>query len=184
MPNWKLHLGFGFVLTCFLVVVFLISGSAKIYTPSILALLLGVFASILGSDMPDFDTRRSRIKYILGFLMGGYVAFLYLIKATVEKGFPDVLKDLGTFTSTHILLAFAVFVGIIVINTILWFLPIRHRGRAHTVGAALIYGCFWGALSFGLFLLPPLDMVVVMTMAFAGYFAHLLLDGELKFWKS
>ena len=184
MPKWTVHIAFGTMISMGLVAAYILFGPVKTFTPSVVGFIVAVFATVLGSDIPDFDSRHTKIKYVLGFLVGGFIAVMYLVHVHIDiRPLWDMFGDWKAFYSGYLLMAFLIFVLFVLVNTLIWFFPMRHHGRAHSIGACLIYGMFWGAIGLILMGLTVLDSLIILFMGTVGYFSHILLDFEIKLWK-
>jgi len=184
MPKWTIHLAFGCIATVALVCGYIFFGPVSWYMPSAVGLIVAVFAAILGSDIPDFDSRKTKIKHILGFFLGGFVAIMYLVHVHMDiRPLWDVFSDWEAFYAGHLLIAFFLFVVFVLLNTLIWFFPMRHHGRAHSLVACGIYGVFWGVIGFLALGLNIPDSLVVVVLGSTGYLSHLLLDLDIKVWK-
>ena len=184
MPKWTVHIAFGTIISMGIAGVYIMFGPVDRFAPSVVGLIVAVFASILGSDFPDFDTRTSKIKYVLGFLVGGFISIMYLVHVHMDiRPLWEMFADWKTFYSGYLLMAFLLFVLFVLFNTLLWFFPLRHRGRAHSVVACVLYGVFWGSVGLVLMGLTLLDGLIITMMGAAGYLSHLLLDLDIKLWK-
>jgi len=185
MPSWKMHVLSGFIALCALAGTYHILGWSRFYDlDSVRVGVCGAFACVLGSDLPDFDSRRTKIKHVLGLILGLFISIFYLLHIHLDiRPLWEAAWNWHVFYSGYLLIAFGLLVLCVLANTLVWFFPLRHRGRAHSLIAAGIYGLMWVPLGVFLFGFSLMDSLVVVGVGFMGYLLHLLLDLDLKVWR-
>jgi hypothetical protein len=185
MPSWKIHVLSGVLAVGTLIGTYHILGWSRFYVLDSLRVgICAAFACVLGSDIADFDSRRTRIKHALGVILGLFVSAFYLLHIHIDvRPLWEAAWDWHAFYSSYFLIAFGLLVLCVLANTLVWFFPQRHRGRAHSLIAAGIYGSMWVPLGVFLFGFTLMDSLVVAGVGLMGYFLHLLLDLDLKVWR-
>ena len=173
MPSWRVHLFTGILLAIFLIYIcyifnvwypFVVNNQVQFFY-----LLHICFILILGSVLPDFDYRKTRIRHALGPVLGLFIIVSY-IYLNLSKPFEIDLKLI-----LILLLAFLIFpflAGLI--------FPFKHHGKLHSLSAAIIYGLCWLCVELFIFNFSIPQAGIVAVFGFVGYFFHLLLDKDLK----
>jgi hypothetical protein len=127
------------------------------------------FVGLLGSLIPDFDFRKTKIRHFLGLVIGFFliISYLYLRRNELD-------------TVNPVSLMFALLVFIIVTFLIGISIPFRHHGFLHSVVAAILYALVWCAIEILVFDLSILQAGLVGIFGFIGYISHLVMDWQLK----
>jgi hypothetical protein len=175
MPSWRLHLLVGTGIAVILIYAcyyldlheaFFFGGQFQYFF-----LMQIWFVSLLGSLLPDYDYRRTMIRHSLGIILGVFIAFsiVYINRAepgNIDPGFVIILV---------IMVAFTIFIfGLVA--------PLKHHGKLHSISAALVYSGLWMCLELFIFELTLIQTGLVGMFAFCGYFFHLVLDRDMKFY--
>ncbi|MBS3060012.1 MAG: metal-dependent hydrolase [DPANN group archaeon] len=161
MPFQKVHKFFGFL-------VFLIYAAfAVVFLPDppmldlLLLLAIGLFFIIVGSVLPDIDTKKSWIFKQLKFFLAGavFVVSFFILSGNNALG-------VSILVSSALSLLFIMFIGL--------FLP-RHRGVVHRLKTGVVYGLLSMGLTY--IVLGSVELsAIIGAFASLGYFSHLLLD--------
>ncbi|WP_455392295.1 hypothetical protein [[Eubacterium] cellulosolvens] len=173
MPSWRAHVITGSIIIVALVIVcyylelsylFVDQNQVQYFFCFHIA-----FVSILGSLLPDFDYRKTRIRHMVGPTLVGFllVSFLYLNR-----------YSLFTIDPVSLLVLFIILILILFLLGLV--IPFKHHGRMHSVAAAVIYTITWLILELFIFDMTPLQAGVIGLFGFAGYFSHLALDLDVK----
>ena len=174
MPSWRVHVFIGISLTILLTYV---CHSFKLWYLFIfedqvqyLFWMHCIFVCMLASVLPDFDYRRTRIRYALGPMLGLFIIISYIYLNYIEP-----LKiDLN--------LILILMVGFLVIPFLAGLVfPFKHHGKLHSISAACIYFLIWVGVELLIFKMSPTAAGIIGLFGFAGYCSHLLLDLDLKF---
>jgi hypothetical protein len=182
MAGWKFHLFSGFLIVGALLVLYFLSYFAIPDQKDLFFLVVAAFAVLLGSDLPDFDSRRTKIKYALGPILGMALACFYMIHVDLDiLPLSRIYAQWGDY-SGYLLRAFVILVACVILNTLVWFFPLSHRGRAHSLVAAVLYAVAWSVFCYFLLDLGLVHSLAVGALGCIGYLAHLLLDRDIKVW--
>lgn len=173
MPSWRIHLIIGLILTASLFYIFyyfnlwqlLITNSKIQY----LYLLHIWFISLLGSLLPDFDYRKTRIRHILGPVL---TIFVVLSIIYINRYEPINLNPASLGFLALMFLFIPLLAGLVV--------PFKHHGKLHSVTAAIVFGLFWLGFELVIFNQALIQAGIVGLFGFLGYISHLILDWDLK----
>jgi hypothetical protein len=173
MPSWRIHVTIGLCISILLIYIcyyldlshlFVSDGEIQYFF-----VFHVCFISVLGSILPDYDYRKTRIRHSLGIILGSFVvvSIVYLYRTEPEKIDPIFLLFIMIAIVTVIFL-----LGLVV--------PFKHHGKMHSMSAAMFYGIGWIGLELWLFQMSILQAGVISLFGFVGFFFHLLLDQDLK----
>ncbi|MBP7199468.1 MAG: hydrolase [Thermotogaceae bacterium] len=181
MPDFKTHVTWGlFSYPVYMLVAMLIIEIAKL--PIIVDSRIigtGYLLYILGSDLPDIDSKQALIKRTLEVMIAGVVSSIIYSSLISPKIQPILLSWIYSLpVAVTISFSMAIICGIVT-SKILDLLS--HRGFFHTIWAGLLYGAIVLALllprsgaSAGNFSYTEIGFLSLAGTT--GYFLHLLLD--------
>jgi hypothetical protein len=179
MPRWEVHLT-----VASMVVLVIATGSALgLYQAGLStgllieassmfhSLLLGSFALLLGSVLPDLDG-KGKIRWTIGPVMGAFALAPPFLGRFSLNGPEDALDFIWNEGSRLFLLLTG-------LGYLLILVPMKHRGWMHSNTPGLIFGTasasyVLACTSFGIH-----EAILVGVLGSLGYFWHLALDGEL-----
>ena len=173
MPTWRVHIFMGICITALFVYVITLIDLWYLFIKDnqiqFLFWFHAGFICILGSLLPDYDYRKTKIRHALGPVLG-----LFIIMSYVYLNLSDLSNiDLDLF----LILLFAFFI----IPSFFGFVfPFRHHGKMHSFSAAVLYVLIWMLLELLVFQMTPLQSGIIGLFGFIGYSSHLLLDLDLK----
>lgn len=179
MPRWEVHLS---VASMALLVVItgailgLYQSGLSLHDlgsiiPFISALVFGSMAFLLGSVLPDIDG-KGKIRWTAGPILGSFVLLPPLLWKISE----------GDLTESFDLLwgpGVRYFFVFTLIGTVLALLPMKHRGRIHTIQFGAILASAWGIYIWSTTSLGLEFCILVGAMGLIGYLWHLSLDGKV-----
>lgn len=175
MPNLIVHLKFGmFSYPIFLLLYSFVCNFFKIdFKPDILCLSMSYLFYIIGSDLPDLDSNNAPLRSFTKALSLGFSIYIFT-PYIMEK-----LQGIQQIKIPYILvlpisLSISMLIGAGVINLFLSMPIFAHRGFAHSVTFAAIYG-----LTIYLFSSGRSDSIFLGISAFAGVMSHMVAD----YWK-
>lgn len=147
MPGYKTH---AIVYLILAFAIYTLLHRLELVSQSLVSMWLGLVVGLVYSLLPDIDMPSSKIRKKLEQAFLGLTVVMLLL-------YVMLLRDM---VLVYVSLALAV--GLLA----LWFA--RHRGRFHTLGAAVLFSL-------------PLGLVdpICMLFGFTGYLSHLLIDREL-----
>lgn len=174
MPNLTAHLRIGMIsYPAFLLIYGLVSKFLnKSFSPTPIEIAISYAVFILGSDLPDLDSSNAPLRNFtkaisLAFSIYVFTAFIHQKLLTIQQ--------LSVITKEGILalsVAISMVIGISLINLFLSLPMFSHRGFAHSVTFAAIYG-----LLVYLFTSPKSSLAVFFGIsAFSGVMVHMIAD--------
>jgi hypothetical protein len=174
MPSWRFHISVGFILAALMIYGLAITvHSIDLDYPNPVLVFFWLHAGfilLMGSLMPDFDYRKTKIRYSLGPVLGIYILGSYLYLNRHEP-----LDINPAFLATLLLLAIILplLAGLVI--------PFKHHGKMHSISAALIFSIVWFSLGLVIYNLSLPSAGIIAMFGFVGYLSHLVLDMDLKF---
>ena len=173
MPNWRFHLSVGAVLTVFLIYTCYYLGYWYLFVDSgkiqYLFWVHIIFVTLLGSLLPDFDERRTKIRRTLGWILGGFIIISIIIINYQNISINDLP---GFLVIGLVFLILLIILGVVI--------PFRHHGLLHSVFAAFVFSISWFLIEYFIFDMLMLQAITIGTFAFCGFMLHLVLDKDLK----
>ncbi len=127
------------------------------------------FVGLLGSLIPDFDYRKTKIRHLLGLVVGLFLIVSYLY---IKRNELDTVNPVSLM---FVLIVFVIITFLIGIS-----LPFRHHGFLHSVVAAMLYAMTWCAIEILIFDMSIIQGGLVGVFGFIGYISHLIMDWQLK----
>jgi len=173
MPSWRIHLITGMIVTILLLYVCYTFGLRELFFQDneieYFFWFHVCFISILGSLLPDFDSRKTRIRHTLGPVLGMFliVSYIYLHRFSHHKINPEFV----------IVVLFLLIIIVFILGIVI---PFKHHGRMHSITAAGLFVISWMAIELLVFEASLLQTAVIGLFGFLGYFSHLALDLDLK----
>jgi hypothetical protein len=173
MPTWRFHLTTGALLTIFLIYLCYYLGYWYLFVDEgqiqLLYWIHIIFVSLLGSLIPDFDKRKTKIRRTLGLILGGFISISILIIYHQNISINDMP---ALFIIVVLFLVVLFIIGIVI--------PFKHHGILHSILAALVFALSWVLLEAWIFNLTPQHAIVIGIFGFLGYCSHLVLDRDIK----
>jgi hypothetical protein len=173
MPSWRLHVTTGIILTAMMIYGFFISDLWYLFIDQnqiqFFFIFHIVFISVLGSLMPDFDYRKTRIRNAFGPVLGGFICLSYIYQNNFE---PSRINPAFLLVLMIVFILLPFIAGIVI--------PFKHHGKLHSILSAGVYSISWAGLELFIFSMSEIQAATVFLFGFVGYFSHLLLDGDLK----
>jgi len=174
MPNLTTHLRIGMIsYPGFLFVYGFVSNLLnKSFSPTPIEIAISYAVFILGSDLPDLDSSNAPLRNFtkaisLAFSIYVFTTFIYQKLLTIQQ--------LSVITKEGILalsVAISMVIGISLINLFLSLPIFSHRGFAHSITFAAIYG-----FVVYLFASPKSGLAVFFGIsAFSGVMVHMMAD--------
>ncbi|HQE47731.1 MAG TPA: metal-dependent hydrolase [Fervidobacterium sp.] len=171
MPNLSTHLKLGvftypvFVLVYNLITVLL----GKEFSPGVIDLSIGYVFFVFGSDLPDLDSNSAPLRAFtkalsLGFAIYIFYSFIYEKLSTVAAIPAILLMPISIFLS--------MLIGIGVVNLFLSLPLFSHRGFAHSITFAAIYGLMLYLFSYRMSKIP----LFIGICGFCGVMVHMVAD--------
>lgn len=173
MPTWRTHLSVGCLLTICLIYASYLSGYWSFFIDGgeikIFYWFHIIFITLLGSLLPDFDYRKTRIRYGLGPALGGFIIISYFF---LYRPDPSTINTSFLVILLILFLILPLIAGLIV--------PFKHHGFLHSLSAAALYGVSWFAIESLIFDLTNTEAALIAVFGFVSYFSHLLFDLDIK----
>ncbi len=173
MPNLKKHINSGIFTYPAYVFAFMFLSRAlgRELFPNVYTVALGYFVYVIGSDLPDIDSDTAPMHHFLKVMMTilGTFAVLDWSNSWLTGDFGRILYYPAIF-SAFILGASAV--SYLIITLVLKLRIFRHRGFAHSLTFALIYGA---VLYFAFYKNSNLNLYVPVAGIF-GVMLHMFMD--------
>lgn len=152
MPDWKIHLLFGCLLSIFWFNVFYFWKIGISFVSTILLLFLALFSSVFA----DIDLRRSKIRKFLALVIALFVSFIYLF----------------FYGQTWFYVPFY----FIILYFFLKYVPSKHRGLIHSFKFSILFSFFIVLLCYFLLSLKDIEILFYFVIIFSSYNLHLILD--------
>ncbi|MCX7654340.1 MAG: metal-dependent hydrolase [Fervidobacterium sp.] len=176
MPNLLSHLKFGMISypAYLLVYIIICTSLRRNFSPSTVELAMSYLFYIIGSDLPDLDSTNAPLRTFTKALSLGFSIYIFTpylaekIKLIQQITIPKVLV-------IPIALSISMLIGAGLINLFLSMPIFSHRGFAHSITFAGIYGFI-----IYLFSTNTNDPVFLGISAFAGVMSHMIAD----YWKN
>ncbi len=176
MPQLKTHIYFGlftYPLAYFLIALALVHlGWLNLSVPfDVQTMVLGYFVYVIGSDLPDIDSRSAPIHHFLKILASILGVFMILnwTSVPISKNFPDFVTQLAILSV--VMFAGGV-VSYLVITAVLSLRIFDHRKFAHSISFAALYGAL---LYVGLYK-DSNNSLFIAVLGSTGVVLHLILD--------
>ncbi|MGQ9856585.1 MAG: metal-dependent hydrolase [Fervidobacterium sp.] len=177
MPNLLVHLRVGMILyPVYLLIYGLISSLVNVkFEPTPIDLAISYALFIFGSDLPDLDSTNAPLRNFtkavsLSFAIYIFSAFLYEKFYSIQQ-----FKILPQYLILSLSVATAMLIGIGLVNLFLSMPIFSHRGFAHSITFAAIYG-----LIIYLFSSNKSGYAIFFGIsAFSGVMCHMIAD----YWK-
>lgn len=175
MPNLVTHLKFGMISYPIYLLIYLFA--CKFFNVSFSSDMVGLAMSylfyIIGSDLPDLDSSNAPLRSFTKALSLGFSIYIFTpyimekLQGIHQIKIPNILI-------LPIALSISMLIGAGLINLFLSMPIFSHRGFAHSITFAAIYG-----LLIYLFSSSRTDSIFLGTSAFAGVMSHMIAD----YWK-
>ncbi len=174
MPNLLAHLRIGMITyPLFLLIYGFVSNFFNYkFSPSAVELAISYAVYILGSDLPDLDSSNAPLRNFtkaisLSFAIYIFTSFLFDKLASIEQ-----MKALPQSVILSIAVSISMLIGAGLINLFLALPIFSHRGFAHSITFATIYG-----LIIYLFSSSKSDAALFFGIsAFSGVMVHMIAD--------
>ena len=176
MPNLKTHIYIGLFTypAAYLSIGYGISQMPSLnFSPlfDIQTITLGYFVYVIGSDLPDIDSRNAPIHHflkILASILGVFIALNWSNK-WISKEFKDTNIHFLALSAVILLSAFIFY---ILITLVLKLHIFDHRKFAHSISFAFIYAfLLWLGFSN-----KSSDAIFIAALGFLGVLVHLIAD--------
>ncbi len=173
MPNLNTHLKFGVItyplfLFLYLFLYRYFFGGLQLST---LDFAIGYILYLVGSDLPDLDSNNAPLRLFvkgISISFGIYVFTPFFIEQLTKF-------SLGTDVITILAVSISMIISASIINTFLSLQIFSHRGFAHSITFAGIYGLLIYLFTFG----KEINSIFLGFSAFSGVMIHMILD----YWK-
>lgn len=175
MPNLVTHLKFGMISYP----LYLLTYSAictvfkKNFSPNIVDLAMSYLFYIIGSDLPDLDSNNAPLRSFTKALSLGFSIYVFT-SYIMEKLQGIHQMKIPSILILPIALSISMLIGAALINMFLSMPIFSHRGFAHSITFAAIYGLLVYLFSSG-----RSDSIFLGVSAFAGVMSHMIAD----YWK-
>lgn len=173
MTSWRFHLFTGFLITVLLINICFITDLIQLFFHEDKIQYFYwfhiCFVALLGSLLPDFDYRRTKIRHFLGLAIGLFlvISYLYLRRNELNKvDFESLLFVLIVIIVVTFLVGFA--------------FPFRHHGKLHSGLAAILYALIWVVIEILFFDMTIQQAGLIGVFGWVGFTTHLILDRDLK----
>ena len=171
MPNLSTHLKLGvFTYPVFVLVYSLIvSAFGKSFAATVIDLSMGYVFYVFGSDLPDLDSNNAPLRTFIKALSLGFA--IYIFYSFIYEKFSTITvipKILLIPISTSV----AMLIGAAVVNLFLSLSLFSHRGFAHSVTFAAIYGLMLYLFSYQMSDIP----LFIGISGFCGVMVHMTAD--------
>ena len=175
MPSWRFHIITGIIITIFLVYTcfylnlwYLFVNDGRI---QFLFWYHIFFITMLGSLMPDFDYRKTRIRHGLGPSLG-----LFMVISLILSAFNDHIP----FNPIYLAVLLPVFILVPLIAGLI--IRFKHHGTLHSGIAAIVYSIIWVLIEIIVFKMTIAQAGTIGVFGFIGFISHLVLDRDLKWY--
>jgi len=173
MPNLVAHLRIGMITYPLFVLLYgLISKILNYnFTPSAIELAVSYAVYILGSDLPDLDSSNAPLRNFtraisLSFAIYVFTSLLFEKIATIKQ-----IKTLPEIVILTLAISISMLIGVGLVNLFLSLPIFSHRGFAHSITFAAIYG-----LIIYLFSSSSDSAIFYGVSAFSGVMIHMMAD--------
>jgi len=152
MPDWKIHLIFGCLLTIvFLSIVYFLKIQIDILNIFVMSILI-LFTSVI----PDIDLSKSKVRDLVSLILSFVISSAYIVF------YPS---------KWYYSLAFFLILYFLLKN-----LKTRHRGLSHTLKVSFLFSFFVILIFYFLLKLNVIECLILFTITFFSYTFHLFLD--------
>lgn len=173
MPSWRIHTTVGIITTFLIIYGCLSFGYSYLFIENneiqVFFSMHLCFITVLGSVIPDFDYKKTRIRHALGPILGCFsiISYFYLYRFQLTE-----INLVFLFVLLIIFVLIPILAGLVI--------PFKHHGILHSIGAAAFYGLSWGVIEVFIFNMTCVQSSIIGFSGFSGYFSHLLMDLKLK----
>lgn len=172
MPNLLTHLKFGMISypIYLLLYSFIYSIFKGNFSPNVVDLAMSYLFYIIGSDLPDLDSNNAPLRGFTKALSLGFS--IYIFTPYIVEKIQSIQKiDIPYIFTLPLALTISMLIGVGLINLFLSMPIFSHRGFAHSVTFAAIYGLLVYLFSSG-----RSDSMFLGVSAFAGVMSHMIAD--------
>lgn len=172
MPNLLTHLKFGMISypIYLLLYSFIYSIFKENFSPNVVDLAMSYIFYIIGSDLPDLDSNNAPLRGFTKALSLGFS--IYIFTPYIVEKIQSIQKiDVPCIFTLPLALIISMLIGAGLINLFLSMPIFSHRGFAHSVTFAGIYGLLVYLFSSG-----RSDSMFLGVSAFSGVMSHMIAD--------
>lgn len=152
MPDWKIHLLFGCLLSIFLFNIFYFWKIGISPINSVLILFLILFSSVFA----DIDLKKSKIRGFLSLVTAFFVSLIYIF----------------FYNQTWFYAPFY----FVILYFFLKYIPSKHRGLTHSFKFSILFSFLLVMLCYFFLSLGQTEILLYFLIIFSSYSLHLILD--------